>query len=90
MKIKICVNHLHNGNDPNGSRRRLVLERVFNYEAHKGRPYVTVARAIDLDTKEELVWDAAVCSNKDQPNRKLGYRIAVGRVKKTLKELRLA
>jgi hypothetical protein len=89
MKIKICVNHLHNGNDPDGSRRRLVLDRVFNYEARKGRPYVTVAMAIDEDTKEELAWDAAICSMKDQPSRRLGYHIAVGRIRKSLKAMRL-
>lgn len=76
---RLMVFHLHNGNDPDGTKRRQFCQ------GKKVMPYVTVAKLMidvptpfGMSTDEYMAW--AVCNKKDTPNRRLGHEIAVGRV----------
>lgn len=68
--IKIRVIHLHRGNSSNRKRH--------------GHAYVTIAQAIDKETGTIIKTRKAFCSKKDNPSRKIGRQVAVGRVLKDI------
>ena len=69
--LRLKLVHLHQGNSSRKQRH--------------GHSYVTHARVVN---KEDVVIanGIAMCSNKDNPSRAIGRRIAIGRVVKDLKK----
>lgn len=67
--MNIKVKHFHPGNSTEQER--------------DGHPYVTIAVALD-EYDEVIARAEACCSKKDNPNRKRGREIAVGRLVKEL------
>lgn len=68
MSKKVVVRHFHAGNDKDHSVRGTA-------------EYATQARIVDLETGEynaEEFW--AYCSPRDNPSRRLGRSIALGRL----------
>jgi len=51
------------------------------------RKYITIARLVD-ETEDTLLISTAVCCATDQPNKKRGYQVAVGRLFAMLKKLK--
>lgn len=49
---------------------------------HKGKKWVTVAKLYVRATGELASWGQSICSPRDNPNRKIGRAIAVGRALK--------
>lgn len=80
-KYKLRVFHLHGGNDKYGSKRRMLTAEELNH-GPVDRAYATVAQLVDPATRTVIMQETAICSPKDQPSRKRGYQIAVGRLMK--------
>lgn len=82
--MHIVVRHFHNGNDPDHSKRKEILTHALRHVPKQSRKYVTVAKAYS-DDDELIASEVAVCSPLDQPNRRRGYDVAVGRLTRRLK-----
>lgn len=74
--LRIVVRHFH----PNNS----IPSQRYYYDHRTNdvvvSDYLTTARIVDRDTGDTLFTASAVCGINDQPSRKRGYQIAVGRV----------
>ena len=66
--LRLQVVHLHAGNS---SRK-----------ARHGYPYVTLAKLISRDTERVVSSAKAICSRIENPSRKIGRAIAIGRALK--------
>lgn len=73
-KYAIRITHLHNGNDPDGTRRFM-----FCAQGKKPAKYVTLCRIIDRSTGVEVARGVAVCANREVANPTAGHSIALGR-----------
>lgn len=74
--LRVIVRHYH----PNNSRGddRLYMDmRTGNLVVSD---YLTTAKIVDRETGEVLFVSSAICGANDQPSRKRGYQVAVGRV----------
>lgn len=81
--MRIYVKHFHNGNDPDNTLRREILTNNLRHYPKKSRAYVTIAKAYS-DDNELIASEVAICSPLDQPNRRRGYQVAVGRLQRRL------
>ncbi len=66
--LRVHVVHLHEGNVSRNQLKRL---------GHTNAKYVTIARLLDDDTV--IAEGLSACSQKDNPSRKIGRMVAVGR-----------
>lgn len=77
---EIKVKHLHQGNDPIG----VVRSTLCQSHGNPVPKYVTVATIYRYhnEHKADVALGIAVCNEKDNPSRQIGWRIAVGRALK--------
>ena len=68
--LRLEVHHLHEGKCSRNQLKKL---------GRTNTKYVTIARLRDKDTNYTVAKGIAACSPKDNPTRKLGRHVAVGR-----------
>lgn len=83
---KLIVRHWHEGNDSDGEERTEITDEELRFHKRTPARYVTEAVVLERDTGDVLVHGTAICSPKDNPCRRLGYAIAMGRCSKAYDE----
>lgn len=68
--LRLVVHHLHEGKCSRNQLKKL---------GRTNTKYVTIAKLKDKDTNFTVAKGMAACSSKDNPQRKLGRHVAVGR-----------
>jgi len=66
--LRVHVVHLHEGNVSRNQLKKI---------GHTNARYVTIARLLDDDTV--VAEGLSACSQKDNPSRKIGRAVAIGR-----------
>ena len=67
---------------PEGFRIRVQYVTRLRKNSRAANKWLTIARLLDKTTNQCVSRAIAVCSEKDNPNRKIGRAIAVGRALK--------
>ena len=68
LRVQVC--HLHPGNTSHAQLKKL---------GHTKAKYVTLAKLRDKQTDQIVAEGVAACSPKDQPSRRVGRAVAIGR-----------
>jgi hypothetical protein len=71
--LKLTFAHYHDGNDPD--------HRARGTDPGTNAKWATRARLVDVDTGTVLAETWAFCNPRDNPNRKRGRIICIGRLK---------